>query len=210
MTTTPVRFVVTGFGPFQGVRSNPTTQICHKLDGHLRKHGRADLADAIVSRQVMETAAAVVRGSLDLVARMEDDTVKTVYLHLGVNARGNLFHVEECAYNDATFRVPDRDGYRPTKECIVEDQEWGHCLKTELDVEALVDTLNATETRAIVSTDPGRFVCNYTYYYSLSQHPYAIFLHVPPFAVAGEGVQLRLVADLMEAIRNQLVGVESA
>lgn len=111
----------------------------------------------------------------------------TVLLHLGVDYNSSQFKLEQCAYNDATFRVPDERGYQPHCECIILDDNienecseaeasssahrhpsWGKCLRTTLDLQSLRDELQqCTNEHVTISTDPGRFVCNYTYYLSL-------------------------------------------
>jgi len=87
-------------------------------------------------------------------------------------------------------------------------------------------TTTAAVPLAVVSTDPGRFVCNYIYCYSLDkfqcstkvastetkQQPSSanrvLFLHVPPFEVCSEPVQLRVVSKLMHAIYEQVLGLQ--
>jgi pyroglutamyl-peptidase len=113
----------------------------------------------------------------------------TVLLHLGVDYNSSQFKLEQCAYNDATFRVPDERGYQPHCECIILDgnienkcsevdasssahryPSWGKCLRTTLDLQSLRDELQqCTNEHVTISTDPGRFVCNYTYYLSLDR-----------------------------------------
>ena len=125
-----------------------------------------------------------------------------ILLHLGVNYRGKQFQLEQCAYNDATFRIPDERGYKPNHVCILQNNntnettmtttntaedvegestyDWGQCLKTTLDIPSLCSVLQKESNDnnnindengigVIVSTDPGRFVCNYTYCLSLDR-----------------------------------------
>ena len=152
----------------------------------------------------------------------------TVLLHLGVNYQGTQIQLEECSYNDATFRIPDQRGYQPYKEPIIyghfnKDKNnnssmsppplFGSCLKTSINVHQLCHDLNqcisndsnnssavvaattttnaanlrggggavtdATTSRTnlssnntivTVSTDPGRFICNFLIYTSLSKY----------------------------------------
>ena len=68
--------------------------------------------------------------------------------------------------------------------------------------------------RIFPSTDPGRYVCNYTYCYSLNKFCsseggdgnkfYSLFLHVPPFKLIPEEEQLKFVVDLMQLIEEQV------
>jgi pyroglutamyl-peptidase len=66
-----------------------------------------------------------------------------------------------------------------------------------------------------VSTDPGRFVCNYLYYCSLQQQQQqqqrqqqqavsngtSLFVHVPSFDVISEEEQRQFVQDLLLEVR---------
>ncbi len=176
----------------------------------------------------------------------QTSSATTILLHLGVDSNSTQFKLEQCAYNDATFRVPDERGYQPHCECIalVDNNEnscsgmeasssdshrhpsWGKCLQTTIDLQSLCDLLRArTHENVTISTDPGRFVCNYTYYLSLdlchslndenknqqekeeggcaNNHEMtyrALFLHVPPFEVIPEDRQIKFIQQVMEAI----------
>ena len=75
------------------------------------------------------------------------------------------FRLESSAYNLADFRVADEDGWQPHDEPITARRPAGSRLRTALDLGALRHTLRRHGVE--VSCDPGRFVCNYTYYLSL-------------------------------------------
>lgn len=117
-----------------------------------------------------------------------------VVMHLGVNYRGERFHLEQCAYDEATFRVPDENGYIPHESRILscDDNDpsspaLGRRIDTALDINRLCRSLSKNETRkspsingeavqevershdVTISVDPGRFVCNYIYCLSLDQ-----------------------------------------
>uniref|UniRef100_A0A7S2UIW6 Pyroglutamyl-peptidase I n=1 Tax=Attheya septentrionalis TaxID=420275 RepID=A0A7S2UIW6_9STRA len=214
------------------------------------------LLSSVTTTKIFETAALTVRSELDAIFEQlpETDGEKQsdiiVILHLGVNYRGKSFQIERYAYNDATFRIPDEKGYQPTGECLLPEErkkELGFQMETTLRVGDLCNDMiergftnnddqstaaggNKTNQKGnevvVVSTDPGRFVCNYTYCYGLdkcnafnetsplndsnpssNQRPrlHALFLHVPPFKREPEERQLDFVAQLMNAIRNQLL-----
>jgi hypothetical protein len=150
--------------------------------------------------RVMETSMSAVRADVGgiydrllLRGRVDDDVPAkfTVVLHLGVAYNATGFRLERCAYNDATFRVPDEGGCMPDGECIsllrggddddhddhdddgVESlaHDWGRCVETTLDLDGLCDELRTRPDgeEVTVSADPGRFVCNYAYYLSLNR-----------------------------------------
>ena len=230
-----IRFIVTGFGPFQGVPANPTSQIVQQLKSHLQAtSGNStttkssatsssstccfEISANDVETRLLEVSACAVRQFLDA---LEDELAypqqrqqqhqqyqHVVLLHLGVNYKGKGFQLESCAYNDATFRIPDEQGYQPKKECIVSSKflKWNAPCRTNLNVQDICNRLQSKyeqivpcrngativrETgdedeekesaskqsitslrqhcKVFCSTDPGRFVCNYIYCYSLTK-----------------------------------------
>lgn len=219
--------VVTGFGPFGGVEENPSNILIRELPKFLQQSSnsaedawKAKLLHRVKEWQVVETSAEGAQEELkSLYKRMESDKLDSkttvVFLHLGVNVFGEGFQVESCAYNDASFRIPDERGYQPTSVPILDHQPLGSPTNTELDVSDLAQNqTNAFPTvKTKVSTDPGRFVCNYLYYWSLNNASQAttmsnptgtqyksLFLHVPRFEIVPQGIQIEYVAELMRNI----------
>ena len=226
-------FVITGFGPFDGVSDNPTKTLTNKLAIAMRENsssiGNISNTNSPVVH-VFETSAGYVQYKMgEIFAQLRRDaiaaqykeegvddeeeesggnnnddikvtasistTATTILLHLGVDSNATQFKLEQCAYNDATFRVKDERGYQPNNECIPlpppaasTHGEWGECVKTTLNLVDLCAELERHENSDIIeeeeeeeeeeevgsstvmiSTDPGRFVCNYTYYLSLNR-----------------------------------------
>ncbi|KAL9187275.1 hypothetical protein ACHAXT_001378 [Thalassiosira profunda] len=246
------RFVVTGFGAFAGVPNNPTTVLINRLREAISKEGAKDggavQARNISETHILETSAGHVHEQINKFhARLQSDSGKeasdspvegaetVIFLHLGVNYKGTKFQLEECAYNDATFRVADERGYQPKGESILEwnkiddlSPEFGQCLNTTLDVHDICRELQKSDEAVVVSHDPGRFVCNYTYCLSLDRcqstnntvggdittqqtskgsKAHSLFVHVPPFDVVPEDRQFEFVLTLMEAVDQQISGL---
>jgi pyroglutamyl-peptidase len=217
--------------PTLSSQENPTTVLANGIVDYLNRHGMSDLA-SITSTFVLETSAEAARAAIDKLwedEQAKSDPTATILLHLGVNNKGEKFHLESCAYNEATFRIPDERGYQPDKESILGDEiSVGRALETLLDVNSLVEQLNHTIAKhesesvslccknSIVRNDPGRFVCNYIYCYSLNKFKShklqvasnddsrrvtrCLFLHVPPVAVVPQDQQFWFVARLMEML----------
>jgi pyroglutamyl-peptidase len=201
-----LEFVITGFGPFRNAAENPSMILANEIESYLQTQAHLDelhSSCAIRETLVLETSAAAVRDELralqERLAAVDVDTDVCI-LHLGVNFRGKDFQVESCAYNDADFRIPDERGFQPKHQVIVECLPLGATLESSLNVDGLVENLNATAKgdktdlpcpdagKIVASTDPGRFVCNYTYCWSLNSFAsdmascrQCLFLHVPPF-----------------------------
>ena len=197
-TTITTSFVITGFGPFGGVAENPTTVIVRKLDSYLRspsspnrkdetskihKNDRSTVADLVKEYVILETSAQAVNETMERIQqdhcssscdswKKETATTTTnrriILLHLGVG-RSEGFRLESCAYNEATFRIPDQKGYQPTEQAIVSSDPVGSCYQTSLDLQGLQKQMEADfpGVSTVISTNPGRFVCNYVYCKSL-------------------------------------------
>eukprot|EP00980_Cylindrotheca_fusiformis_P012424 scaffold3046_cov105-Cylindrotheca_fusiformis.AAC.23 len=202
-----ISFIITGFGPFGDVPNNPSTILVGELKDYLIATGNEELAARIEQTLVLETSAQDVRKAVDEMATTKtSNKKKIVYLHLGVNYKGTGFKLEQCAYNDATFRIPDQQGYKPEKTVILEDLDLAARCDTTLDLAAVAEkqAMNHSSIETELSTDPGRFVCNYLYCYSLknlqSELSTCMFLHVPPFEKIAKEAQLAYVADLMGAL----------
>lgn len=235
------KIILTGFGPFGGVDKNPSTTLVNTFQEYLQNspdQWKQHLATRIEQCLVLETSANSVRQTLDELAIQKFNatapppptattptktktTKTTIMLHLGVNYRGTGFQLEQCAYNDATFRIPDQQGYQPQNIAVVPDSKVGTRFDTTLNVQSLVDkmSLKYPQIETKLSTDPGRFLCNYLYCYSLKKFqssplsqqeeqelPYqnhnveCLFLHIPHFAVVSEESQLDYCAELMRQL----------
>ena len=153
-------------------------------------------------------------------------------LHLGVHTGAHTLRLERCAYNEASFRCADEGGWAPQGECVLGCDAPGCRRESGLPVDTLVARLCAAGWPVELSDDPGRFVCNYTYYLTLQatqQHAtaapagdethaaspahaateppwHALFVHVPPVDVMPVERQTSFLAALMAAITATLLG----
>ena len=88
-----------------------------------------------------------------------------VFLHFGVSAAARTLLLEQVGYNVADFRIPDERGHVATNEVIHEGEAAD--LTTTVRLDELLAVLQSVDPRVALSTDPGRYVCNYVYYRSL-------------------------------------------
>jgi pyroglutamyl-peptidase len=99
-------FVVTGFGRFQGVDKNPTTELVPALVERLKSQGIEVVDSAVLEVSAIE--------ALRFFRKHEQSPNKaTVFLHLGVASNRSVLSLERCAFNDADFRCPDERGWTP-------------------------------------------------------------------------------------------------
>jgi pyroglutamyl-peptidase len=215
--------VVTAFGPFGGVDENPSNILIRELPSFLEEQPhqgssktpwKHQVKDRIQEMVIVETSAQGATEAMDELARtiaqMQESANKVFCLHLGVNVFGTGYHLEQCAYNDASFRIPDQRGYQPKETPILPGVPLGTPCHTSCNVSELVEQLSkafpAVESK--VSTDPGRFVCNYLYYTSLNKVQQALpdavdgslFLHIPTFERIPKEIQLEYLAELMRIL----------
>eukprot|EP01123_Difflugia_compressa_P005998 TRINITY_DN18136_c0_g1_i1.p1 TRINITY_DN18136_c0_g1~~TRINITY_DN18136_c0_g1_i1.p1 ORF type:complete len:228 (+),score=49.84 TRINITY_DN18136_c0_g1_i1:6-689(+) len=210
-----VLFHVTGFGPFCGVDNNPTTRIVKNLTNYIQTdHPIPDkiLSQISISSTTIFETSAVGAGMVlsellqkhQISQQQQQQTSTVVFLHLGVNGGGTHFLLEKTAYNEASFRVPDERGWTPMKQSVHPSiTDITHQLNTTLPIEELQRSTN-NRLKTEVSTDPGRFLCNYIYYQSLHfsniNKTHSLFLHVPPFEVIPEQQQMSFVSNLIRDI----------
>eukprot|EP00741_Cyanophora_paradoxa_P019912 tig00021179_g19217.t1 len=146
---------VTGFGRFQGVENNPTSDLigCMSLSTSLK------LPEGCIldSCEVFETSTQgagdglgnlYVRcantrcklrcacdgkeesghgffGASEHVPGCPASACQQVVVHLGLDGRTTHFKLESMAWNEATFRCPDERGFQPVKQLIVTEGDRG-------------------------------------------------------------------------------------
>ncbi|KAF1320452.1 putative pyroglutamyl peptidase, partial [Globisporangium splendens] len=147
---------LTGFGKFGNIVENPTTHIVNAIAED------ANVTEAVV----LEVSA---EGSLEMLAplrkKAEESGRPCIFLHLGVAASSTQFAFESFGYNLADFRIPDERGWVAQSVVINADED--EALKTALSLDEMLADLERVNANARISTDPGRYICNYVYFHSL-------------------------------------------
>ena len=127
--------------------------------------------------------------------------VPMVFIHLGLAEQADCIRLERCAYNEADFRIPDTNGTQLTKAVVTEEDALGYRLETTLELENIHNYLVGKYPNLEISTDPGRYVCNYCYYLSLKgcleSNLQALFVHVPPEHCISLEEQYAFLEDLI-------------
>uniref|UniRef100_A0A7S1SU77 Pyroglutamyl-peptidase I n=1 Tax=Tetraselmis chuii TaxID=63592 RepID=A0A7S1SU77_9CHLO len=210
-------FVVTGFSRFSDVVDNPTEWITQNLGRYLSDRRSTAKVDGY---KVLRVSAKSTRHWIQEQLGRDCSQVgvasapaeRVIMIHLGLNVTTRHFDLERMAYNCADFRCPDEDGWEP-KEKLIEDNHArtiGSSRQTTLPLDNVAARLKGRGHPVHVSTDPGRFVCNWIYYCSLMEQdspakPWqSLFLHVPSFKYISAEDQLKFVADLLEDIQAEV------
>jgi len=173
----PIKVLVTGFGPFPGVRSNPSGKLIELIN-----------AGRYAARDNIEILTALIPTSWEAVGDFAKSNLGAfdadIALHFGVSARARGFRIEKVARNTVTT-TPDCDGRKFRGNCIVPHAP--ATLRIRFAAEPLVCKLRQRGLPASVSQDAGRYLCNMLLYLALKgekQHSaprICGFTHIPPF-----------------------------
>ncbi|KAI9908390.1 hypothetical protein PsorP6_004684 [Peronosclerospora sorghi] len=190
---------VTGFGKFGDVAENPTTLLVKNLAEHA-KVTEAHVLEVSV-KCCMETLA-------NIYARAEERKRPCILLHFGVSPDACTFLLEQAAYNIADFRIPDERGYVATNEAIVEGEP--DYFVTKVPLVEMLKTLQTVHPKIAISTNPGRFICNYVYFLSLvwterqaakyNSEYLTLFVHVPAFQNVTYQDQVALASKIVDSV----------
>lgn len=193
---------ITGFGKFHGVEENPSSLLV----GDLLAAGipGVDIDGRYNEMIVLDVDVPHCQSYFEGIKHQDGD----IFVHIGVNGRTDVINLEKFAYNNMNFRVPDESGFCPSDELIDTECSLDQPLGTELDVDKIVSELRADGLPFVVSTDPGRFICNYIYYSSLKNFSKtgcarkSVFVHIPPFEKIDRKAQLTALRALIMKLYN--------
>lgn len=225
--------IITGFGAFANVTDNPTQQIIRELQVSLPAITVTNetTGNSLSFEIVYYTLEVSVEFCESFITEIKSAyTDKELYfIHLGVDCNGQHIKLEQCAYNNKTFRVPDFRGYQPEQEAIESATEFNQPKQTSWDVTSVLATIHAkiannhTANNYLlkpsfinISQDPGRYLCNYIYFRSLTLHEetrlasstpftrFSIFVHVPEFYTIEKDLQINIIKLIVETLLSKV------
>ncbi|KAF3768996.1 hypothetical protein M406DRAFT_43866 [Cryphonectria parasitica EP155] len=198
--------LVTGFGPFKNdFPRNPSWDIASSLPSFLpilnakSPHSVRDAASdlppvrIVVYPEPVRVTYSAVRALIPRLWRPEFTGVPRIdfVLHIGMASIRPQYVLESLGHRDG-YRLADLDNRLPIQDPARDDWPWQGIpsqLVTELDVDGVMDRwekhLPNNEIPLKVSTNAGRFLCDYIYFNSLAQcfknseRRRVAFLHVP-------------------------------
>ena len=185
-----MKFIISGFGPFGSIVDNPSRTVAKEVVDELVRRGiDATFLDFRVAMSEVDNFYANLAGG-DLFV-----------IHIGVFAGITKMHLESQAFNNADFSIPDDDGKQPKNTKIDENYPLDYELKNKLPVSEWVQVLPQYFD---LSYDPGRFVCNYTYFRAMEnvnvKTKGTIFVHVAEFKDFNKEFQVSGVTKLAHLI----------
>lgn len=196
--SSPIRVLVTGFGPFPGVPDNASASVVNALAGTAVTPGIELFAEVVpVDWADARTAAACAT------ARANPHAI----LHFGVSKRVTGFEIETRAIN---MSGPKQDAAGIARPESPLDRYGMPLLPGTLPPSILLRALRQGRFPVQLSRNAGRYLCNALFYWSLAEAgasgALVGFIHLP--ALGAEGVQPRLT--LNEAIAGAKVLVRAS
>ncbi|CAF0783810.1 unnamed protein product [Brachionus calyciflorus] len=199
------KVVLTGFGPFQGVPVNESWRAVSGLwDEKLPEQIK------LVTRE-LPVIYEIVREQVENIWATEKPDLM---IHVGVSKRDTQISIEKQSFN-TTYELSDINNRCPSSGCCLEGAE--DTLATGLNVEKLCEFSNKIFSELKLkaycgqSVDPGRYLCAYTYFLSLSKdRNKSLFVHVPAeetFSIREMTIALRSI--IIQAL-NQLYNANLA
>eukprot|EP01083_Nonionella_stella_P072408 195274_1 len=220
---------ITGFGPFDGVKKNPTEALIEDLPAYLREHSGL-LSPSIDVRSFKSfdvTRDSTERGMARLFEEMkaqiseDSDEHRThiVNIHFGVSADAKEFQIARSAGNQFTSNKSPS-----LEEKIYPNEQAKPTLQTGIVVDKVVEDL---QTKNLAGDDDhplggrpiygwnvvpqegaGMYMCNYAYYLSLQKSSQqkkcdSLFIHVP--LKNDPGKLLTFAVDAIQAVCDSLV-----
>eukprot|EP01026_Neomeris_dumetosa_P077756 TRINITY_DN8398_c0_g1_i5.p1 TRINITY_DN8398_c0_g1~~TRINITY_DN8398_c0_g1_i5.p1 ORF type:complete len:236 (-),score=34.66 TRINITY_DN8398_c0_g1_i5:170-877(-) len=179
-----LKFIITGFSSFYGVDDNPSALLSQEIASDFKKICNQELEVATILNVAGDDVRKWIVGQQHQIANRGNQE-EIVWLHLGVDTVRNCYFLENRAINNATFRCPDNKNWCPTEEKINQEHPFNSHLYTDLDTEQIAARMRLKGFDINLSDDAGKFVCNWTYYLSLTdslQFPgkwHSLFVHVP-------------------------------
>ncbi|XP_052792516.1 pyroglutamyl-peptidase 1-like [Mya arenaria] len=163
--------LVTGFGPFGEHHTNASWE-CVKQLRELTLGEDVQL----VTHQLPVVYTTVKQKVPDLWTEHKPDLV----VHVGVSGVASELTLETRGHNTGYDR-PDVEGCAADGLCCVETAD--DCILAGIDMEAVCTVVNdsACKTKAVISKDAGRYLCDFSFYSSLHiNRDRCAFVHVPP------------------------------
>jgi pyroglutamyl-peptidase len=168
-----VKLLITAFGAFPGMPSNPSARLVAQF-GHLQRARFARLGIELVTAELPVVFAEVAQVLTALVEDVKPDAI----IHTGVAGRRAVLSIETRAINRiGTLRT---DAARQVSLCSVVDPTGAARLQARWPAARLVAAMRKAGARTAISMDAGDYVCNQTLYLSLLRTRVPVgFLHIP-------------------------------
>lgn len=167
----PVHVLVTGFGPYPGVRRNPTAALMRAVEARMRTEPSAQVSGG-------ELTVSYGRAMAELGALLEARRPDAVLL-LGLAARARWVRIERHARLLDSPLHPDAEGKSGARKPA--GGAGAMPLRATAATEPALAIMRRHGLRGRLSGSAGRYLCNASYAFALSRaagRP-VLFIHVP-------------------------------
>jgi pyroglutamyl-peptidase len=191
-----IKVLVTGFGPFPGMYSNPSSSLMSWIEQRSNQLTPEVQLETVI---IPTCWSEVDRFTSRTLADIDPD----IALHFGVHSCSKIIRIEQLARN-CTSTQADAMGKTATRTCVVGGAP--QILKSTLSTKKLVTKLVKRKLPAQCSSNAGRYLCNALLFASLNQEKLRStprqtgFIHIPPLNAQGiKQVTLFKTAELIIA-----------
>jgi 8-oxo-dGTP diphosphatase len=145
-------------------------------------------------------------GSNSIAQRINDDEYFDAIIHLGFSNSREIISLERFSYNQYGMNEPDNSGRLVTSGKIIEDDSEIH--ETTAPIKIIDDKFDQINYVSW-SSNPGRFVCNETYFRTLSsisnkitniKNIPTIFIHLPSEKYIHILTQLEVIENIIQCM----------
>lgn len=163
--------LVTGFGPFSIHECNPSWEAVQRLET-VGLRSDVDLVTCHIPVQYDYV--------LSQIQTLWKKHKPKLVVHCGVSGVAKELTLEQLAHNSG-YKSEDVKGSLPPNNCCVCNGP--EVIRSGIEMKKVCDVVNSSpcSVKAIVSEDPGRYLCDFIYFTSLNiDHQRTAFIHVPP------------------------------
>ncbi|XP_059148997.1 pyroglutamyl-peptidase 1-like [Physella acuta] len=164
--------VVTGFGPFKGHKVNASWVSVQELYN-------LGLGDDV--ELVIQEIPVVYTKVQNIIPELWEKYKPVLMVHVGVSSVANELTLEQRAHNDGYSRDDVHGQVPPSNMCV--DGSCEDIIVSGINMSLVCEEVNHSSLKvcSVVSQDPGRYLCDFTYYQSLHINKNCTaFIHVPP------------------------------
>lgn len=177
--------LVTGFEPFANNRVNPSMILMEVL----AQSPFANL-DCLLLPVDWHKTVEILERQLAL------KKYQTIF-HFGLASERTKISLERFAYNSKRANQTDNNQNSFFRDSCINPKGPAY-IESNAPISKLFHHLENFEVPVEISTDPGRYLCNYLYYYSLQKSAfdktiYSLFIHLPPLEPRSKVEQLAQV-----------------
>lgn len=194
------KILVTGFGPFGGIETNPSQLLVDEIRDRVQVMTTLDVHTEILP--------VVYEDSINRIQELIQEITPDILLSFGVAAKREKVYLERVALNLKDASIPDNTGIQPIGELIYRNAPLAYL--SNLPLLEIRKYLADAEIPIVISNHAGAYICNAVFYAAanlINSCDYSIkygFIHIPLIGNdSGEAGKLN-ITKLVEAILGML------